>query len=236
MTEYCDLPLTIKHHPRAKRVLVKLVPGRGLEVVTPKRFNRDRVPGILEERRRWIERTRDRLLADGIDLGGVERTLPDTIEFRASEQTFVVSHLDRPGRTSVIPNGPRLMVSGPGDDIPGLLEALEKFTATQARQFVLPRLDAMSRRLGLPYAALRVRRQRTRWGSCSGKGTISLNAKLLFLPLELVDHLLLHELCHTKHLNHSRQYWSLVARHEPDFTRLEKELTHGRRYVPPWFG
>lgn len=236
MTEYCGLPLTIKDHPRAKRVLVKLVPGRGLEVVTPKRFNKKRVPAILDEKRRWIERTRDQLLANGVNLNGAEKELPDSIEYRASGQGYQVHYLNRSGRISVTANGPRLMVSGPKDDIEGILESLEKFTAKQAREFVLPRLESMSRKLGMEYSALRIRRQKTRWGSCSGKGTISLNAKLLFLPLELVDHLLLHELCHTKHMNHSKLYWSLVALHQPDFARLEKELAHGRRFVPPWFG
>jgi hypothetical protein len=80
-----------------------------------------------------------------------------------------------------------------------------------------------------------VRRQKTRWGSCSSRGTISLNAKLLFLPPPLVDHLLLHELCHTRHMDHSPAYWTCVAGFEPDYRRLENEVTRGNRYVPAWF-
>lgn len=235
MTEYCGLPLTIKTHPRAKRVLVKLIPGKGLEVVTPKGFGKRHVPSILEEKRGWIERTRLKLEARGLDMSGREPDLPDSMVFRASGREYAVHYLDRPGRIAVTENGPRLMVSGPLVDKAAVFDVLRRFTARKAREFVLPRLDRMSRHLKMSYEALRVRRQKTRWGSCSSRGTISVNAKLLFLPVELVDHLLLHELCHTRHMNHSRQYWGLVEEHEPDFERLERELSRGGQYVPDWF-
>ena len=235
MTEFAGLPLTVKVHPRARRVLVKLVPGRGLEVVVPKGFSPSGVPEILAEKRAWIERTRDALAERGIDLSGRAPDLPETVEYRATGRTYRVDRLDRPGRASATANADRLLLRGPADDPPALIEALCRFTVARAREFALPRLDGLSRRLGLPYAALRVRRQRTRWGSCSARGTISLNARLLFLPPELTDQLLLHELCHTRHMNHSPAYWALVARHQPDYQRLEKELSRGGTYVPPWF-
>jgi len=235
MTDYCGLPLTIKEHPRAKRVLVKLVPGRGLEVVVPRRFDTRRVPAILDEKRNWIERTRDRLSDRGVDFGDQPIEIPATIRFESMGREYAVGCIDRPGRISLTENGPRLMLSGPMDDAEGMIDALRRFTVRKARDFLLPRLDRMSRELDMPYEALRVRRQRSRWGSCSARGTISVNAKLLFLPIELADHLLLHELCHTRHLNHSKSYWALVARHEPEFERLERELQHATGMVPPWF-
>lgn len=236
MTEYCGLPLTVKPNARAKRVLVKLVPGQGLEVVVPKRFDTGQVPDILRSKRAWIERTRDRMAADGTDLTGRETQLPDTIEFPASGRRYAINYLDRPGRVSVTENGPRLMVRAPLREKEAILDALRRFTVRKAREFILPRLDDLSRRLGFSYAALRVRRQKTRWGSCSGRGTISVNAKLLFLPAELVDHLLLHELCHTRHMNHSERFWALVEKHQPDYQRLEKQLSRSGGRVPHWFG
>jgi len=235
MTEYCGIPLRLKKNSRAKRVLIKLVPGKGLEVVIPKRFDPSLVPGILDEKKRWIERTKATMEARGTDLSGRVPELPSQVDFQASQRSYEIGYVDRPGRLSIVENGSRLMVSGPGNDPKALLEALRILTANKAREFILPRLDAMSRRLGLPYEALRVRRQKTRWGSCSARGTISVNAKLLFLPLELLDHLLLHELCHTVHLNHSKKYWSLVAHYAPEYLQLEDELKKGGIHVPNWF-
>jgi predicted metal-dependent hydrolase len=235
VTEYLGLPLSVRDNPRARRVLVKLIPGKGLQVVVPRGFDPGRVAGILASKRSWIERTRAVLEADGADLTGRPPDLPDEAAFRAAGRTCRVDYLDRPGRTTVIENGPSILVRGPKDDPAALLDGLVRFTTAKAREFLLPRLDEASRRLDMPYSALRVRRQRTRWGSCSARGVISLNAKLLFLPPELVDHLLLHELCHTRHLNHSAQYWALVASHQPDFARLEKALNRGIADVPRWF-
>ncbi|MGE4421715.1 MAG: M48 family metallopeptidase [Pseudodesulfovibrio sp.] len=233
--QFAGLPLAVKANPRAKRVLVKLVPGRGLEVVVPRRFDPSLVPSILEEKRAWIERTRDRMLAAGTDLTGAPPELPESIEYRAWERTVRVDYLDRPGTVRLVENASRWQVAGPLSDREPIFEKLRAQTVKKAREVLLPWLDRASRETGLPYSALRVRRQKTRWGSCSSRGTISLNAKLLFLPPELVDHLLLHELCHTRHMNHSKAYWACVAGFEPDYRRLEDEVGRGNRFVPAWF-
>ncbi len=79
-----------------------------------------------------------------------------------------------------------------------------------------------------------VRRQRTRWGSCSTRGTISLNCCLLFQRPPVVRYLLIHELVHTRHMNHSHGFWQRVARHCPDYSGLDRELLDGWRRVPSW--
>lgn len=235
MDTYAGLPLTIKEHPRAKRVLVKLVPNKGLEVVTPRGFKPRLVPGILDEKRQWIERTRDRLLADGRDLSGELPPLPEVMDYKAAERIVQLVYVDRSARAKIMENATRLHVSGPIEDRALIFEALQKYTAKKAREIMLPMIEAMSFRTGLKYSAMRVRCQKTRWGSCSARGTISLNAKLMFLPPELVEHLILHELCHTRHLNHSKTYWACVAGYQPDYRRLEDELKHAGKYVPNWF-
>ena len=81
---------------------------------------------------------------------------------------------------------------------------------------------------------MQLRCQRTRWGSCSIRGTISVNVCVAFLGQELLRYLLLHELCHTREMNHSRRFWALVGRHEVEYRRLDRELTGGWRSVPGW--
>ena len=79
-----------------------------------------------------------------------------------------------------------------------------------------------------------MRIQRTRWGSCSSRGTISLNAKLLFLPEELVDYLIVHELCHTHDPDHSQRFWGLLQRHRPFARELDHRLSGVAGMVPAW--
>src|SRR3569623_499514 len=86
----------------------------------------------------------------------------------------------------------------------------------------------------LPYTALSVRAQRSRWGSCSSGGNISLNRNLLFLPPALARFVNIHELCHTLHMNLCVRFWRLVQRHASDIRERERELRHGDRYIPAW--
>jgi predicted metal-dependent hydrolase len=81
---------------------------------------------------------------------------------------------------------------------------------------------------------VQIRRQRTRWGSCSVKGTISLNVCGIFQEPDVLRYLLIHELSHTRHMNHSRRFWSLVESLEPDYRRLDRELLQGWQRVPGW--
>jgi len=88
--------------------------------------------------------------------------------------------------------------------------------------------------MGVEPKRLQVRCQRTRWGSCSRLGTISLNVCLLFQPPEVLRYLMIHELSHLRHMNHSPRFWADVARHEPDWRSLDRELLQGWRRVPSW--
>ncbi|NJO13582.1 MAG: M48 family metallopeptidase [Gammaproteobacteria bacterium] len=95
----------------------------------------------------------------------------------------------------------------------------------------LPQVAAQT---GFAFGRLQVRRQRTRWGSCSLARTISLNCCLLFQRPEVVRYLLVHELAHTRHMNHSARFWRLVATHVADYRRLDRELVQGWQNVPSW--
>jgi len=111
-----------------------------------------------------------------------------------------------------------------------LLRWLEGVAAHELRQ----RLDETARETGIDYVQMHLRRQRTRWGSCSAKGTISLNMCLMFQRPAVVRYLLVHELCHRRQLNHSPRFWSLVESFEPQWRALDAELLRGWQNVPAW--
>jgi predicted metal-dependent hydrolase len=116
------------------------------------------------------------------------------------------------------------------------VDALKRWLANVAKRELAPRLRAEAALTGTAFRRLRVAGQKTCWGSHSSTGTISLNYCVLFLRPELVRYLMVHELCHARHMNHSRRFWALVRRFEPDYRRLDRELSDSWRSIPTWVG
>jgi predicted metal-dependent hydrolase len=94
-----------------------------------------------------------------------------------------------------------------------------------ARELVTMVLEEEAPALGVTYTQVRIREQRTRWGSCSARGTLSFNWRLALAPLEVLDYVVVHELCHLREPNHSSRFWRLVASRRPDWRRQRDWLT-----------
>ncbi len=133
-------------------------------------------------------------------------------------------------------SGSQLVLSGRTDDETLCVRALKRWLSSVAKSEFLPKLEALSRRTDQPFSRMHIRGQRTCWGSHSSNGTISLNYCLLFLDPGQVRYVMIHELCHAEHMNHSRRYWALVARHEPRYRELDKGLNSAWKQIPAWVG
>jgi hypothetical protein len=106
-------------------------------------------------------------------------------------------------------------------------EKLPPISRTEARQILTARVAELARVHGFAYNRVFVKRQKTLWGSCSSKNNINLNVHLLRLPQELRDYVILHELTHTRHKNHSPAFWREMNRLVGDGKRLQRRLrTH----------
>ena len=91
----------------------------------------------------------------------------------------------------------------------------ESEARVSAREIVSAIAEEEAPRIGVTYAHIRIGGQRTLWGSCSPRGTLSFNWRLVLAPLEVLDYVVVHELCHLRVPNHSRRFWGLVERHRP---------------------
>lgn len=98
-----------------------------------------------------------------------------------------------------------------------------------ARTMVLDRIRHFNTHYGLPIKKIAIRNQKSRWGSCSRKGNLNFNYKLTFLPPELRDYVIVHEICHIKEFNHGRGFWQLVAETVPEYKEMRKQLRNAPR-------
>lgn len=94
----------------------------------------------------------------------------------------------------------------------------------EALSLIKERVDYFNRIYNFPYNRISVKNQKTRWGSCSKKANLNFNYKVLFLPQRFRDYIIVHELCHLKEMNHSPNFWNLVAQTFPDHKEIRKEL------------
>ena len=102
-------------------------------------------------------------------------------------------------------------------------EEIEAF-AQQALETIPPRVRAWAQRLGVTFGRITIRNQRSRWGSCSSKGNLNFNCLLMLAPPDVLDYVIVHELCHRKELNHSPRFWAEVERVLPDYKKPLKWL------------
>lgn len=107
-----------------------------------------------------------------------------------------------------------------------------KKLADKACTYIPGRVAHFAPLIGVTYGRITIRNQRTRWGSCSSRGNLNFNCLLMLTPPEVIDYVVVHELCHRKEMNHSGRFWNEVARVLPGYAEQEKWLeTHGNEIM-----
>ena len=231
----CEPGFDVRESARARRLSIKVFPRGRVEVVVPKRTRPREVESFVNENSEWIKRARESF---AVKHPPEPFELPESIELRALERTITVRYVAKTGVKSVRfhATGQKVVLSGQIGNEKLCIQALKRWLASMARKEFEPRLRALSGLTETPFNKLQVRAQRTCWGSRSGSGTLSLNLCLLFLEPELVRYLMIHELCHGRHMNHSKSFWRFVSRFEPNYKKLDRELTECWNRVPSWLG
>ena len=136
----------------------------------------------------------------------------ETFLFHGKEYPLVVG----PGQKStLIFQGDRFVITRAG--LPKARQAFLRWYREQARQFLTERVSVLARQHGFVYTKIRITSARTRWGSCSSRGTLSFTWRLIMAPPEVIDYVVIHELVHTRVNNHSRLFWQTVALIMPDY-------------------
>ena len=234
------LNYTVRESTRARRVCLKVTRRGHVEVVVPHGFDARHIPALVRGKQAWIEATLQRIalrLSNESAHWSASDALPAIITLPAISEHWQVIYTatDKPRVTLTADAAhTRLTLRGNINDVHLCKIALRRWLVCKAQHHLTPWLEQLSNEKNLPFNQARVRSQKTRWGSCSRQKNININCKLLFLPAALVQCVLVHELCHTIHMNHSPKFWALMKKMQPDYAALDMQLRKTRHWVPEW--
>lgn len=227
---------SVRHSPKAKHLRLKVTREEGLQVVVPKGYDEQNIPALLLRKRSWIADALERVGEAKRFLEPKSSHLPEVIRLAALGETWRVVYADGRVHSGIrlASEAGQLVLSGSDLTRDAVILKLKGWLRSRVRDNLFPLAETLASKHHLKLQGLLVKSQRTRWASCSAKRNLALNTKLLFLPPELVRYVVVHELCHTVHMNHSSEFWRLLASHEPGYRALDKALREAWKTLPPW--
>ena len=201
---------------RARKYILRVRPDGSLRVTIPRGGSRRDAEAFLRRHQEWVAAERLRV---------AERHAP--VEWRAGdaiplhgELTTIRVHESAHGQMVVVGEQRVRIAAGVVNVRPAVELALRRIASRE----LVPRLQALASEHALTVDRVTIRNQRSRWGSCSRRGVIALNFRLVQMPPAVCDYVLLHELMHLRQQNHSRRYWRLVEAVYPDYREAERWL------------
>jgi predicted metal-dependent hydrolase len=215
------IPLQAVRNPRARRYLLRLQPDGSARVTIPRGGNRSDARSFVHRNLGWLEQRIQRLQSQ--PRVPVVWQVGTEILFR--------------GENVCLENGDpgRLKLGTESLDVPAaaadLRPVVEKHLRSLATRELPPRVQELAAQHQLTVQRITVRNQRSRWGSCTRQGAISLNWRLIQAPASVRDYIILHELAHLRQMNHSKKFWHEVARLCPDYRAAEQWLKANRHLL-----
>lgn len=205
----------VRRNRRARNYKVTVSHDEGVVVVVPRGGTLGDVPALVENWSPWLEQKAEEFSCwEGPRIR--QYAAGSEFLFLGAPVVLDVGALG-PGRKrpQVDLAGDRLVMQLPAADIWDLRPVLEKWLRKEARREILPRVDDWAWQTDLHPTRVIIGDRKTRWGSCSARGTLSFCYRLVMAPPWVIDAVVVHELCHLRHLNHSRSFYALLDRHCP---------------------
>ncbi len=216
------LIVRVRESARAKTARIIVGPRRPLEVIVPRGIKDGEVDDFLETKRGWVERkvAKAREIAARPAQLGLGR--PGSVWLAGEEFPWTS---ERQRAIATLREG-RLYVAGSETSAPG---AVERWYRREARRRIEDVLLREATRLGLEYHSVGIRNPRTRWGSCSRKGNLSFSWRLAVAPPEILEYVVVHELCHLREPSHQKPFWRLLGTVRPGWPEQARWLReHGQ--------
>jgi len=210
-------PILYRRHPRARHYLLRLRADKTVVVTVPRGGSLEFARQFAGSRRRWLEKQWRNLEARRAPPPVLRPGMAALLRGRK----VALEAREQGGLLEIWFDNERVRAAAPEEN---LRPAVEQHLRALAQRELTARAEELARQLGAPMRRVMVRSQKSRWGSCSVRGTISLNWRLIQVPESVRDYIILHELTHLRHLNHSARFWAEVQRICPDYRAAEDWL------------
>ncbi len=215
-----DYSCILRESKRAKRIILKRARSGELVLVIPhnRRISQNLLLDILKKNEDFILKSHKE-----------EISAPNELNLQAINEVWTINYIPS-GLSKIkkkIHENTKVLEIFSASSLEDISKIINSFLVFYCKKFLEERLKYCSSLYNLPLAhkeVLKISLARGRWGAYAKKKYISLNARLLLLPIELVDYIILHELCHTVHLNHSPKFYALLEEKMPDYKQREREI------------
>jgi predicted metal-dependent hydrolase len=212
-------PYIIRISTKSKRMSLRICPYKGLEIVIPRKMSQQKAIEFLNLKFDWVQKNRHLLKQQLI--------VPDFISLPAISESWSVKYNQTITNQYFASEATHTLLLKDTKQEAALV-AIKRWLQIKSLRHLSSVTKAFSEKCCLPYESLKVRWQRARWGSCSKTKDINLNCKLLFLPDELMNYVIVHELVHTVHFDHSPEFWAKLESYIPDQALLRLRLKKNR--------
>jgi hypothetical protein len=217
------IPYTIMRSARRKTVGISIGPDNRVIVRAPFSLGERRIAEILAGKSAWIMKRMALNSERGLRMR--PREYADGEEFLFLGKSYPLERVE--GWKGVALMEGRLCVGIPradGDGCGRIAARIWRWYRSHALGILIDRVNAYRERLGAAPKTVRIKTLRSRWGSCSSRGYLNFNWLLVLAPLEIIDYVVVHELCHFAHPDHSPRFWKLVESVLPDYRERRKWL------------
>lgn len=211
---------------KSKRKSVSISVGKDTKILirAPLFFSERAVEELIKNRAGWISEKYEQ--AKKLQGFKPSHSFASGEVFSYRGKELILNRIINPQRNRILvtKQADTLLLVSPTDEKEVLKEAIVKWYRERAKEVLPQKVSYYQKYVGRSVGDIRIKEQKSRWGSCSNKGNLNFNWKIMMAPDEIIDYLVVHELCHRLHMNHSQEFWNSVGKIIPDYKQREKWL------------
>lgn len=217
-----DFTYQIRRSSKTSGIKIQIKPDAQILVTAPRLIPEFIIRKFIEGQKTWIENNLAKVKKNQIPV--------KTDELYIFDKKYQVVVNDQADKMGVSVRGDKIFVNNlTKKSSVKIKQQIEEFLKKTAFKYIATRTQILSKQIGIAYQRISLRQQSTRWGSCSSRGNLNFNWRLVHYPPSIIDYVIVHELAHRLEMNHSKKFWEIVKKHDSEYL-IHKGQLRKKRY------